>query len=565
MLIPMKTTREKILILDADEASCVRLFDLLQEAVYEVQVTSDAQHALDTARSQGVDLVLLATNLPDDDCWQVLTELKGAAATEAMRIIVLSGGGAGERVRALDLGADDVLAVPAEPDELLARVRAQLRKKKAGDELRRTSQIAEEGQQIARTAFEALAVTEKMSADAHSLARRLKISVGVFFFVAVVMAVIFFLYSRRSEKEYQRTRAVIAQFQQGLTSQEALLARTRTMRDEIQRTSVATTEEQKQRLEAESQSLRERIATAASEEVSTLRKQLDETSSRLGKIETERRVAQGIIRSYAPSVCLLHVSVAFRQKQSGQRLRYTGLNSKGEPIEDSDGHPLYDVQGRGPEVRADIFGTGFLVATDGRILTNRHVIEPWWKDHELQAMAEEGFEGVIAEISAYFPDAPRAYRVEIQKISPDTDLAIVQGDLSDLKRSVLQLDGRKEASGSGQPVVLMGYATGLDAILARAGEDTVSNIIQTSGGSPRLIMAELARRSLIRPLTTQGHIGDVLPDKIVYDAQTTAGGSGGPLFNAQGKVIGVNYAVVRGFGGSNFGIPIRYAESLLKK
>ena len=65
--------------------------------------------------------------------------------------------------------------------------------------------------------------------------------------------------------------------------------------------------------------------------------------------------------------------------------------------------------------------------------------------------------------------------------------------------------------------------------------------------------------------STQGHIGDVLSDKIVYDAQTTSGGSGGPLFNAQGKVIGVNYAVVRGFGGSNFGIPIRYAQPLLAR
>jgi S1-C subfamily serine protease len=77
------------------------------------------------------------------------------------------------------------------------------------------------------------------------------------------------------------------------------------------------------------------------------------------------------------------------------------------------------------------------------------------------------------------------------------------------------------------------------------------------------ILDELARRSLIRPLITQGHIGDVLPDKIVFDAQTTSGGSGGPLFNQQGKVIGVTYAVLKGFGGSNFGIPIRLSQPLL--
>ena len=561
----MKSLREKILILDGDEPARLRLLDLLQAVVYDVYVTSDFRQALETARIESVDLVLLGTNLPEGDCWQVLTELKGAAATATTRIIVLSGGGTEERVRALDLGADDALPLPVEPDELLARVRMQLRRRKEENELRRQSQIAEESYQVAQTGFQALAVTERMTRDARSLERKLKIGVTSFVAVATVMAVIFFLYSRRTEKEYQRTRAAIAQFQKGLTSQEELLARTRAMREEMDRAAAANAEEQKKLLEAESQTLRERIATAASDEVSSLRKQLDDTSSRLGKIETERKVAQGIIRSYGPSVCLLHLSVAFRNKESGQRLRYAGLDAKGEPQKDSEGHPIYEVGGHGPEVRADVFGTGFLVATDGRILTNRHVVEPWWKDEELNAMAEEGFEAVIAEISAYFPDSPIAHRVEIQKISPVTDLAIVQGDLSDLKRAVVQRDGRKEASSSGQAVVLMGYATGLDAILARAGEETVRNILQSSGGAPRLIMAELAQRKLIRPLTTQGHIGDVLADKIVYDAQTTSGGSGGPLFNAQGKVIGVNYAVVRGFGGSNFGIPIRYAEPLLKK
>ena len=77
------------------------------------------------------------------------------------------------------------------------------------------------------------------------------------------------------------------------------------------------------------------------------------------------------------------------------------------------------------------------------------------------------------------------------------------------------------------------------------------------------VLGELAKRNLIRPLITQGHIGDVLPDKIVFDAQTTSGGSGGPLFNREGKVIGVTYAVLKGFGGSNFGIPIRFIEPLL--
>jgi S1-C subfamily serine protease len=132
-----------------------------------------------------------------------------------------------------------------------------------------------------------------------------------------------------------------------------------------------------------------------------------------------------------------------------------------------------------------------------------------------------------------------------------------------LKRPPLSIDAGKEAAVTGQPIVLMGYATGLAAILARTDDSTVQQIMTGSGGDVSRVLDELARRNLIHPIITQGHIGDVLPDKIVFDAQTTSGGSGGPLFNQQGKVIGVTYAVLKGFGGSNFGIPIRFSEPLL--
>jgi S1-C subfamily serine protease len=78
------------------------------------------------------------------------------------------------------------------------------------------------------------------------------------------------------------------------------------------------------------------------------------------------------------------------------------------------------------------------------------------------------------------------------------------------------------------------------------------------------ILSQMAAQNLIRPTTTQGHIGDVLTDKIVYDAATTSGGSGGPLFNRDGKVIGVNTAILKDFGGSNLAIPVRYADELVK-
>src|SRR5207245_11709179 len=103
-----------------------------------------------------------------------------------------------------------------------------------------------------------------------------------------------------------------------------------------------------------------------------------------------------------------------------------------------------------------------------------------------------------------------------------------------------------------------------EAMLAPAGTEMLQSSATASKGDPKQVMEELARRNLIRPITTQGHIGSVLPDKIVYDAQTTSGGSGGPLFNSEGKVIGINFAMLREFGGSNFAIPVGYGQSMLR-
>lgn len=555
---------EQILVIEGDAAAAERTVFLLQSAGFENTISASGPEGPWLARTEGVGLVLLSDTAAHIDAAEVLSRLKGAPATRAIRVLLLAGGDAASRARWLDLGADDVLARPFDPAELLARVRAQLRTREEIAELRHHTEIAEESQKIADTAFQALAVTEKMARDAKSLGRRLRFSVTLFIAVAATMAGIFLLYSWRAHQETKRAYAAILRLERGIASEEEMVARAGRMREELERTAAGTVDQHKRILEQQSEELRTRLADATAAEVAGLRKRLDETTKHLHRIEAESRIAQGIIRTYTPSIALLHVVVAFRHQASGRRLRYAGLNPQGDPITDSEGNAILDLEGRGPEVRADFFGTAFLVAADGRLLSNRHVIEPWWKNEELRSAAAQGFDTVIAEITAYFPDSTAGVRAEVRRVSPEVDLAVVQASLGTLKREVLKLDARREAAVSGQPVVLIGYATGLDAILARAGEETVRAILGATNGEPKQVMAELARRNLIRPLATQGHVGDLLPDKIVYDAQTTSGGSGGPLFNAQGKVIGVNFAVIRGFGGSNFGIPIRFAEPLLK-
>src|SRR5256884_1485251 len=85
--------------------------------------------------------------------------------------------------------------------------------------------------------------------------------------------------------------------------------------------------------------------------------------------------------------CLLHVSVVFLDHSSRRPLRYAGITGNGEPLKDSDGNPVYTLEGRAPEVRADFFGTGFIVG-QGTILTNHHGVQPWWKNRSEKHTSE---------------------------------------------------------------------------------------------------------------------------------------------------------------------------------
>jgi DNA-binding response OmpR family regulator/S1-C subfamily serine protease len=558
----MANTRERIVILESDATTRAALEATMQNAGYDVTTFATAHEGLDVIHATGADLLLLDSRLPDASASEALATIRGSGATEAVRVILLVGAGAEDRAAAIDLGADDAISRPWESSELLARVRSQFRVQRAEKQTRDKMRIAEEGQQMAHTAFEALAVTEKMTSDAFTLDRRLKIGFGAVFVLATIMAIIYFGFARSASKATQRANATIAKLEGGLVHQQDLIAEARKLRGQGGAES-ATTPVDKDELKREADELKSKIAGASSTDMASLQQQLQETNERLKRVEKEGSAAQNLIPADVQSVCLLHVSVGFNQKQSGQRLRYAGLNPQGEPLQDSEGNPILTLEGHGPEVKFDIFGTGFLVGPGGRVLTNRHVAEPWWKNDELNDLTSQGFQPQISVIRAYFPGDPRAFHSEFQEISQETDLATMRVDVQDLKRLVLTVDSSKTAATTGEPIILMGYATGLAAILARTDEETAQKILTHSSGDVSQILDELARRSLIHPLITQGHIGDVLPDKIVFDAQTTSGGSGGPLFNQQGKVIGVTYAILKGFGGSNFGIPIRLSQPLL--
>ena len=554
----MEQHRERIIILENDASARSRLTQALGEAGYDAVAVSTLAEAMELAR-QSADLLLLDASACSPTAREVIASVHGSEATDGIRVLLLVGPTVAERTAALDTGADDAISRPWDSSELVARVRTQLHVRREEQELRRNTRLAEEGQQIAYTAFEALAITEKMATEATSLDRRLRIGVGATFAAVALMAGLYLVFAQTAQHATKNVDAVIAQLNGSAVNQQDLVAKNRLLRQQLNSANLGGDNH----LQKRAQQLQAQMATADSQDFATLRKQLAETNARLRRIENDGSVETLIARN-VKSVCLLHVSVIFRERTSGRLLHYAGLDKQGEPIRDSDGKTILTLEGYGPELKVDIFGSGFLVASDGLVLTNRHVAQPWWKNDDLGDLASQGFQPEISAIQAYFPGDPRAFRGQIGQISSDADLATIRIDMEDLRRDPLSIDTRGDPAVAGEPIVSMGYATGIAAILARADDATVQKITAESDGHVSQILSALARQNLISPLITQGHIGDVSSEKLVFDAQTTAGGSGGPLLNHDGKVIGVTYAVLRGFGGSNLGIPIRMARPLLR-
>ena len=540
-------------MVESDDALRERIVTVLSDAGY--QVSTDYEEGMKSILAFGPDAVVLGADPPQLDCCDLLSEIKGSEPTQNIRVVMLSPGGSGERTRGMDLGADDVLSLPFDPHELLSRVRSQLRTKHVGDEFRERLRLAEENRNA----------TQQVMTAVNEERRTLRVGGLATVAVLIVAALVSFFFYRRTQEQNTRVYAAITKLQAtGIQTQQQLMERSLRAREDVERGLSKGGDPQKVQLQKKSEELRSQIAASRTEDASALQKQLVAVESRLQKIETEGKFAERIIQAYEPSVCLIHVVVAFREHTTGSRLRYAGVTSSGEPATDEHNNPLVSLSGNGPEVRLDIFGTGFLVSDTGQILTNHHVAEPWWQNDELKEMLDQGVEPVITEMTAYFPGVANGIALNTEKISSAADVAVLKGNVSGLGIKQIALADGRRSTVSGGPVVLLGYPTALDAILARAGTETLQSIATASKGDPKQVMEELARRKLIRPTTTQGHIGSVLPDKIVYDAQTTSGGSGGPLFNNEGKVIGINFAMVREFGGSNFAIPVVYGKSLLK-
>jgi DNA-binding response OmpR family regulator len=544
----------KILLFRIAHDLSASLVSELSRAGYDVATPASVD--VRTVLQHQPDLILLQTDVRTLDCCGLLTQLKGNETTAPVKVILLADGGPLERSRALDLGADDVLSIPFEPAELFARIRAQVREKAPDDRLRLEALDAK------RKELEAEAALATIVAQKETGKKRW-IVLGVITALAVIGVAIAVRNARISSKSTASLVLQLQSLRSEMLTQGQLLERAQKSREAQNAELTVSFRKQLEELRAESADLRNKISTSTGGSLSDLDNRLKQTDARIGRLESESRVAEKIVRDYSNSVCLIYAVLGFRDKRTGAQLRFENIDANGNPVADERGNLIVTTGGDGPPVYLHVFGSGFLVDAAGHILTNHHVLEPWWHNARGIPVPTDVFEPTILSIQAYFPGNETPMPLHVQGVSEDFDLGLASVDLPASHPRPVTID--PQGAISGDPVVLIGYPTGLEGILARIDESTLKRIAQVAGNNTDELVQELARRKLIRPLVTQGHLGVVGPDRLVYDAQTTSGGSGGPVFNASGKVIGVNFAILTGFSGSNFAVPISHAAKMLEK
>src|SRR5882724_1342862 len=481
----------RILLLNLGLQSVAEVNQALGGQGYELLTESGV--SIDEILSLAPGVVITEATPSDLSCCGIITQLNATGTSQTLRIVMIVHGGALERARALDLGADDVISSPFDPQEFAARVRTQFRERQPEEQLKAKLKDAQEKEKLATTAVDVLTGGPTSSRRVWMIPLFLAVSVG-----AVVATVLTVVSSHKSRTDTLQLKAEVARLNRGILQQSELLQRAGQTRDaQSQQTPAAIRDS----LQAQYQDLQKKLNSADPSSTDALRGQLKETQTRLAQLESEGKVAEKIVSTYGSSVCLLHVIVEFLDKNTGRPIQIA-VDSLGKPVVDDKGMVQLDVGGAGPHLQVDVFGTGFLVRKDGRLLTNHHVAEPWWNNEELKPLVDRGATAYALSYTAYFPGGGDGIRAQLDRVSSAADVATLRLQAAPARASLLQLDDRSDATVTGDPVLLMGYPTGIDGILARAGPDVARQITADATDVTRIV-SKLSSQQLIRPTTTQ--------------------------------------------------------------
>lgn len=288
--------------------------------------------------------------------------------------------------------------------------------------------------------------------------------------------------------------------------------------------------------------------------------QVSLNAERLAALE-QRSVASGrVIAASLHSIVFVQGAYGFRETSTGRMLRHV-VDENGRPLLSARGQPLLTLEGDGPVAEREFTGTAFAVGNGGVLVTNRHVALPWEHDADMETLTAQDLEPVMLRFIAYPPSRTEATPVEFLHASEDADLALIRH--TEGAEPVPGLKLAESPPSPGDEVIVMGYPTGLRSMLAQAGRDFIDQLQQAKEVGFWIVAQRLAEGGHIVPLASRGIVGQVTPATIVFDAETTHGGSGGPVLDMNGAVVAVSSAILPEYGGSNLGVPVAHVRDIL--
>ncbi len=287
---------------------------------------------------------------------------------------------------------------------------------------------------------------------------------------------------------------------------------------------------------------------------------LTSNADRLAALERRSTATARVIADSMPAVVFLQGAYGFKEISSGRMLRYA-VDDAGRPLASPRGQPVLTLDGDGPVAERRFTGTGFAVGDDGVLVTNRHVALPWENDANIDSLADQDLAPVMIRFIHYRPGHPVAGKVELLRASAAADLALLRREDGGAPMPGLELAAAPPAAGD--EVIVMGYPTGLRALLVQSGDAFIEELRESDDTGFWSIAARLAEDGHIVPLASRGIVGQVTKATIVYDAETTHGGSGGPVLDIDGKVVAINAAILPEYGGSNLGVPVAKVRALV--
>ncbi len=287
---------------------------------------------------------------------------------------------------------------------------------------------------------------------------------------------------------------------------------------------------------------------------------LTSNAERLAALERRSEASARVIAGSIASVVFLQGGYGFKENSSGRMLRHL-VDDDNRPLISPRGQPLLTLEGDGPVAERQFTGTGFAVGDGGVLVTNRHVALPWENDADVEALAGQGLQPVVTKFVVYLPGTAAAGEVELLRASQDADLAVLR--VKNVAEPVPGLTLAEAPPARGAEVIVMGYPTGLRSMLAQSGDAFLEELQKANDTGFWSVAARLAEAGHIAPLASRGIVGQVTQATIVYDAETTHGGSGGPVLDINGSVVAVNAAILPEYGGSNLGVPVARVRALL--